>query len=123
MSYFRVLPRDLFNESKLLKCLGRVTLLIHDGFGGDLEFDFEDPEQGFLIDTTEDGDFFCRNLSFYVNSESVFLYSGLNSKENYPLFFDYELTEYTKTTSFCREYVFDPEGEFTELFKEIIRAK
>lgn len=30
-SYRRVLPRDLFNEAKLLKCLGQLSLMIHDG--------------------------------------------------------------------------------------------
>lgn len=29
--YQRVIPRDLFNEAKLLKCLGRLSLFIHDG--------------------------------------------------------------------------------------------
>ena len=31
MTYRRVLPRDLFNEAKLLKCLGQLALIIHDG--------------------------------------------------------------------------------------------
>lgn len=26
MTYFRVIPRDFFNESKLLKCLGQFEL-------------------------------------------------------------------------------------------------
>ena len=29
--YERVIPRDLFNEAKLLKCVGLLVLKIHDG--------------------------------------------------------------------------------------------
>lgn len=30
MSYFRVIPRDLFNEASLLKCYGRLAILLDD---------------------------------------------------------------------------------------------
>ncbi len=32
MTYHRVLPRDAFNEAKLLKCIGKLTLLIEDKY-------------------------------------------------------------------------------------------
>ncbi len=30
MPYHRVLPRDLFNDANLLKCMGRLIMLIDD---------------------------------------------------------------------------------------------
>jgi hypothetical protein len=30
VSYFRVIPRDLFNEASLLKCYGRLAILLDD---------------------------------------------------------------------------------------------
>ena len=38
MSYARVIPRDLFNEANLLKCLGKVALILMDR-PSDAEFD------------------------------------------------------------------------------------
>ena len=35
MSYTRETPRDLFNESKLLKCLGQLSLIIHNTVDSD----------------------------------------------------------------------------------------
>ena len=47
--YKRVLPRDLFNEAKLLKCLGRLCLLIEDDMCK-LEYDHDDEfAEGFVI--------------------------------------------------------------------------
>lgn len=41
MSYIRVVPRDFFNEAKLLKCLGQFELCVnHTGSNG-LKFDIE----------------------------------------------------------------------------------
>ena len=40
--YTRVLPRDLFNEAKLMKCMGLLTLLIHDELIPDcLKFEYD----------------------------------------------------------------------------------
>ncbi len=39
--YTRVIPRDLFNEAKLLKCIGRLVLLIHDGDHNNISFEHD----------------------------------------------------------------------------------
>lgn len=92
MSYTRVLPRDLFNESKLLKCLGQLSLLIHEGKGirWPLELRHTDyPCEGFDIEQNQDdGGLFCRNLWLYVGESPVRLYSAYNSKYPYPLYFE-----------------------------------
>ena len=92
MSYQRVIPRDLFNEAKLLKCLAQLSLLVHDEkcnlrvvhdehssmvYGNSFEID-QHPE---------DGSVYCTNLRFYRNSggRCLDLRSSLNSREPYPL--------------------------------------
>jgi hypothetical protein len=51
IEYNRVIPRDLFNESKLLKCFGQLALLMHDGvIPGSIVFDGNQPEIGLLLD-------------------------------------------------------------------------
>lgn len=90
MPYQRVIPRDLFNESKLLKCLGRLALILHEGFGvrWPLALEHENPEDGFVIDQCpDDGSLFCDNLVLTLGERRIRLASPLNSKEPYPLFF------------------------------------
>ncbi len=118
MSYFRVIPRDLFNESKLLKCIGRLCLLIHDNKAPE-ELSFEETEEGdrFKIELIESGELFVSNLRFYVkgaiNNDGIVTFkTAYNSKEPYPLFMEYCFDE-TK--------VFDDEGEFTEEFLNEIK--
>ena len=84
--YARVLPRDLFNEAKFLKCLGRLALLVHDGQAGPLScaadggpFDVrQDPADGGLV---------ARNVTFRVGAAPVPVKSVYNSKAPYPLVF------------------------------------
>lgn len=90
--YRRVIPRDLFNEAKLLKCLGQLSLAIHD------EIDVGkravphclkvrgDDGKPFKIDQREsDGGLFCSSLIFVAGSMPLILYSSYNSKSPYPL--------------------------------------
>lgn len=97
MNYARVLPRDLFNEAKLLKCLGQLSLLIHDGLGIDpawaLKLIHQDPVDseeytGFIIEqNNDDGSIYCANLVLLSRGQVIRLYSPLNSKLPYPLQF------------------------------------
>ena len=70
LTYKRVLPRDLFNESKLLKVLGFLTMWIED------QMDFMEGVS-YIYDTSQtsnficgqdqsDGAFFCKNVKFYL---------------------------------------------------------
>lgn len=89
MSYTRVIPRDLFNEAKLLKCLGRLSLMLHDGMGSvsqQLTLDLINPEQGFQIERDDSsGDISCTNLRLQAVGRPVQLWTPLNSQAPHPL--------------------------------------
>ena len=90
MIYKRVIPRDLFNESKLLKCLGKITLLIHEKMIPGLNVNLEGEASGFIIQQGISGEIYCVNLQFFDdNGTAVYFETGLNSKENYPLVMNY----------------------------------
>jgi hypothetical protein len=90
MNYIRVIPRDLFNEAKLLKCLAQLSLLIHDGVNirWNLTLNHDKPENGFEIDLDQANLWlFCQNLKLLLNEKQrIPLFTPYNSKEPYPLF-------------------------------------
>ncbi len=91
MSYLRVIPRDLFNEAKLLKCLGQLALIIHDGVRvpRGLSLDHENEEDGFRIDQDSNtGALYCENLTCYCSGRMIGLRSPYNSKDAFPLQFN-----------------------------------
>lgn len=118
-TYTRVIPRDLFNESKLLKCLGQLALIAHDGHDGkrsaaSLRVIFDD-DGGFIIDQrADDGGLYVTNLVVTIKGKAVEVYSAYNSKAAYPLLFAWRDEE---------GEVFNDDGtlsnEFYELIKEI----
>lgn len=100
--YTRVIPRDLFNEAKFLKCLGQVSLILHDRVGvhWPLTMELLVPEAGFLIaQDRSDGGLVCPNLTLRldlsqlhpapvnVKPVEIRLKSRLNSRDAYPLLF------------------------------------
>jgi uncharacterized membrane protein len=115
--YRRVVPRDLFNEAKLLKCLGKIAIGILDGklsqYG--VEEDFSNENMGFVIDQNEDGGIFCLNYKIFKNKKEVQLFSGLNSKLNWPLMTIDHREEYI--------HVFDDDGNFSEDFIKFLKSK
>ena len=118
MPYTRVIPRDLFNESKLLKCLGRLALLVHDGQFCDLltvdAFALEGG--GFDIDLDPSRNaLFCRNLPFLNGDTRLYLISTYNSKSAYPLF--------CVTDDDNEIPVFEEDGEVTAEFRSLIDRK
>lgn len=105
--YTRVIPRDLFNESKLLKCIGQVCLKIHDNAIKGLSF--ESDGEPFQIEQDEmTGNLSIHNIDFYVKGEQVFLVSSYNSKGAYPL--------YLLTSDDEEIEVFYEDGDFTDEF-------
>jgi len=91
MSFRREIPRDLFNESKLLKCMGQLALILHDGMGVRWPLTLEHDEEsfaGFLIEREfgHDG-LFVANMRLLLDGEEVPVYTAYNSKEPYPLYF------------------------------------
>lgn len=106
-NYIRIIPRDLFNESKLLKCIGRLVLLIHDGYTLN-NMEMEHDNDAFEIGLTDDGFLTITNIVFTINNKQLFLKSLYNSKDNFPLFLEYD---------YCDYLVFDENGNYTDDFK------
>ena len=108
-SYQRVVPRDLFNESKLLQQLGFLCLAIHDWEIGRLEV--EDSGEPFDVQLSDEGELSITNLTFLRGEEVIRFWINYNSRIKNPLLF-----ENPKTGD--SDYVFDDQGEFTSRFFE-----
>lgn len=125
--YTRVLPRDLFNEAKLLKCLGRLVLKTVDGQVPDLTFEhhnviFSEGEiyKGFDVSQNPDsGDLYVWNLRFYFKEQPIYFESNYNCKSPYPLTFIFQ-DRFGDSDINCGAFVFDDDGEFSEEFKKLL---
>ena len=106
--YTRVSPRDLFNEGKLLKCLGQLALLIHDNKLQGITF--SDSGQAFKIGLHDAGYLTTTaGIQFEKDGQAIWLGTPYNSKAAYPLVFMVDWEEIQ---------VFDESGAFTdELFE------
>lgn len=122
MTYNRVLPRDFFNESKLLKCLGQLCVLELPEIVFNDEI-MEEDGPGFRIEIDEDnGWLFVANVEVYLYDTELFLYSPYNSKENYPLMFvkneDYEsmrvFTEYGNLSKDFKKFMEEEKERVTK---------
>lgn len=113
MSYYRVIPRDLFNESKLLKCLGQLSLVLHDCEGQFLGHTLtlvKSEPAGFIIEQDpSSGDLYCVNLKLVFHGHEIKLRSSLNSRSRaYPLnYLDWDGGE---------DFVFDDNGQLSKEF-------
>lgn len=114
MSYTRVIPRDLFNEAKLLKCLGQLALLVNERkVGLELIFEREYAEHFNIEQNPDDGSIYATNVRlFKTDGEGIRLFSPLNSREVYPLMF-----EHNDVT----DYVFHESGNPTQAFRKLVR--
>jgi hypothetical protein len=118
MIYQRVIPRDLFNEAKLLKCIGRLVLLIHDGDHNNISFE-HDGEPFEIYQNQDDGSLSIENIYFSIGEDRLSFYTNYNSKLNYPLFC-------TSTQDGETYSVFDEHGnyepEFIEYCQKVTKA-
>lgn len=115
MEHSRVVPRDLFNDSKLLKCLGQLALNILDGKGLGVEVDESllTNGTGFDIKLLEDGHLFVTNLAFSKSGVELLYKTVYNSKGAYPLLCQYEDQEID---------VFKDDGSYTEEYVDFIES-
>jgi len=113
VSYHRVAPRDLFNESKLLKCVGKLVLLVENRDIPGLQYNY-DGEEPFVVDQDpSDGSISVSNIVFFDEcSCEVRCYTGLNSRDNWPLVISYNGCEY---------YPFDENGAY-QLAEDLFKA-
>lgn len=108
--YKRVIPRDFFNEAKLLKCMGFLALKILDMQTPDgIDIHIEESGEPFRIGLIQDGSLTVENYTITVNGEMVIMKSTYNSKSNFPLFCEIGYDEVP---------VFDENGNFDEEFIE-----
>lgn len=102
----------MFNEADLLKCLGRLSLLIHDRFDGNvLELKHDRPEEGFVVGMEHsDGSIHVENLRLAVKGRpgTYTPFRPLNSRASWPLYIAYADGNVVR--------IFDAAGDFSEEF-------
>lgn len=112
MDYIRVIPRDFFNEAKLLKCMGQLALKILDCQLPDgMKIEIDETGEQFDIQQNIDGMLYINNYDVSINGVRVIIYTNYNDKASYPLVCLYD-DEYYK--------IFDEAGNFTDEFAGIV---
>lgn len=111
INYSRVIPRDLFNEAKLLKCIGQLTCNIHDGEG--LGLKVSESVTGFKIGLMNDGFLIVENIHFKLGKIPLLFRTTYNSKKSYPLVCTYD---------YCDIPVFEENGTYTEEYTTFINS-
>jgi len=112
MSYLRVIPRDFFNESKLLKCLGKL-LINSKTIGEEITIKFKEPAEPFNIELNESWAILVvTNYKITVNGFTYTFGTTYNSKDNYPLVM---LDEYEEINVLNEDGTIN--GEFLTHFK------
>lgn len=118
MNYKRVIPRDFFNEAKLLKCMGLLSLKILDRLLPDgVDITIED-QKGSYFDIAQndyDGSIYVKNYPARINGHPVKFKTTLNSKNPYPFLVEIKAGE----DSLYEVPVFDDNGNFTDEFAAI----
>lgn len=84
MTYRRVLPRDLFNESSLLKCYGRLWIALDQA--GLARFSEDDMGRFEIEQRESDGSIYIANLKLHARGETYLLTRPLNSRRSWPLY-------------------------------------
>lgn len=115
MTYLRVIPRDLFNEADLLKCLGRLWILLDETRGHNARLGDADGEHSgdaFEIAQDEsDGSIYVANLSFRIGRIESTLFRPLNARNPWPLYIHMRGDDFA---------VFNEDGRFTADFSKLI---
>jgi hypothetical protein len=106
-SYQRVIPRDFFNESKLLKCMGQLALFEHLP-----NLDIEETGEPFRIGLHDAG-YLATNLQTTVSGKLALFCIPYNSRSNYPLVCFIGNDEYE---------VFNEDGDLTPEFFTITNS-
>ena len=115
MSYERVIPRDLFNEANLLKCLGKVFINLENKPFGKIDVQMGNDGEAFDIQQNpEDGSTFCSNVVLLKNGHDIPMFRPLNSRQEWSLM--------------CHDndgdeiFIFDDFGNFSEEFVEFLKS-
>lgn len=115
MSYARVIPRDFFNEAKLLKCLGQLALKILDRqLPEGIDIQITETGEPFRIELDDSGYLYVANYPCTINGSNVWFATTYNNKRAYPLLC---MTDGEETI------VFDDNGNFDQDFINTFKAK
>lgn len=111
-SYRRVIPRDFFNEAKLLKCMGILQIKIHDNqLPTNIDIEIMESGESFEIELDSGFDLlYIQNYPVMVNGEEYLVGTNYNSKDNIPLSIIYDNTDIR---------IFEEDGTFSEEFIEL----
>lgn len=113
-NYTRVIPRDFFNEAKLLKCMGLLSLKILDAnVPEEIKITMEDSGDPFEVHLSDEGSLFLTNYRTRINGVPVVFKTTYNSKSNYPFFCEYDYCDYA---------VFTEDGDFDDEFLQFATA-
>lgn len=108
----RIIPRDLFNDANLLKCLGALWIKLDNWRDHDARLEKEPDHTAFDIQQNEaDGSTECVNVIFTRRGERFPLIRPMNSRESYPLWL---------VTDDDSISVFDDDGELSPEFVEFV---
>lgn len=114
MSYPRVIPRDLFNEANLLKCLGRIYINLETADLRDVELEHD----GEAFDVQQDassGAIYAKNVVLMVKGQPCHLVRPMNSRDPWPLMMvdadDEETNVFNEDGSFSAEMLSHLRGE------------
>lgn len=93
MTHERVIPRDLFNDAKLLKCLGQLALIIFNGKDSHNHcppaLEIEHDGQPFnIIQDPVDGGLMVGNVTVTINGRPIKMTTNYNSRQDWPLYAD-----------------------------------
>jgi hypothetical protein len=114
MSYLRVIPRDLFNEANLLKCLAHLWLILErDHYQA--EFGVESVDEFMIEQDPNDGSISVVNVPFSVRGKPARLSRPLNSRQPWPLYL-----EMIDDQDFDPIQVFDINGRLSGDFRNLI---
>lgn len=110
MSYNRAIPRDLFNEALLLKCLGRLMICAEKSAPIKIEVHHSAPQDDFgVMQSMADGCFFSNKIYVTVNRRFMTHYTTGNAKDDpWPLYLENETGDPIR--------VFDENGNLSNEF-------
>lgn len=111
--YERVIPRDLFNEAKLLKCMGHLSVKILDNATPVNMECIPSESEPFIIGLMDEGSLTITNMSVLIRGKQYRFKTTYNSKAIYPLYVDYQDCDYL---------VFDEFGNWDKEFLDFINS-
>lgn len=115
-NYVRVLPRDLFNESGLLKMMGRLWILLSETHGHNAEIVEEDVPYFDIQQDESSGAIYVANVHFRINGIERRLSRPLNSRSSWSFW----MTGTNDDPDFEEVAVFDENGNFTQDMRRAI---